>query len=118
MRPSVNPNKKESYSNMTSNFQQIREHGILKADPMLDRKDWTYDRRGEIVARYKNKVAGNKTGRYKETRLPLPTPLETRLALQARLAIANHERAAWVQANREKIIAAAKAEMKSKLNRA
>jgi hypothetical protein len=101
---------------MTSNFQQIREHGILKADPMLDRKDWTYDRRGEIVARYKNKVAGNKTGRYKEIRKPLPTPLETRLALQSRLIIADRERAAWVEANREKIIAAAKAELKSKIN--
>ena len=83
---------------------------------MLDRKDWTYDRRGEIVARYKNKVAGNKTGRYKEIRKPLPSPLETRLALKSRLIIADRERAAWVEANREKIIAAAKAELKSKIN--
>lgn len=77
---------------MTSNFQQIREHGILKADPMLDRKDWSFDKRGEIIARFKNKVAGNQTGRYKETRKPLPSPLETRLALQSRLLIAEHER--------------------------
>lgn len=78
---------------MTSNFQQIREHGILKADPLLDRKDWSFDHRGEIVARFKNKVAGNATrGGYKEIRKPLPTPLETRLALQSRLLIADHER--------------------------
>jgi hypothetical protein len=77
---------------MTSNFQQIREHGILKADTMLDRKDWSFDKRGEIIARYKNKVAGNQTGRYKEIRKPLPTPLESRLALQSRLLIAKHER--------------------------
>jgi hypothetical protein len=77
---------------MTSNFQQIREHGILKADPMLDRKDWSFDHRGEIIARYKNKVAGNKTSKYKEIRKPLPTPLETRLALQSRLLIAAQER--------------------------
>ena len=77
---------------MTSNFQQIREHGLLKADTMLDRGDWSFNKRGEIVARFKNKVAGNQTGRYKEIRKPLPTPLETRLALQSRLLIADHER--------------------------
>lgn len=78
---------------MTSNFQQIREHGLIKADTMLDRKDWSFDKRGEIIARFKNKLAGNKTsGGYKEVRKPLPTPLETRLALQSRLLIADHER--------------------------
>jgi hypothetical protein len=77
---------------MTSNFQQIREHGLLLKDTMLDRKDWSFDKRGEIIARFKNKVAGNQTSKYKETRLPLPTPLETRLALQSRLLIAKHER--------------------------
>ena len=59
---------------------------------MLDRGDWSFNKRGEIVARFKNKVAGNQTGRYKEIRKPLPTPLETRLALQSRLLIADHER--------------------------
>ena len=78
---------------MTSNFQQIREHGLIKADTMLDRKDWSFDHRGEIVARYKNKVAGNQTrGGYKETRKPLPSPREGYLKMKAAMLIADHER--------------------------
>jgi hypothetical protein len=52
----------------------------------------------------------------KQRRKPLPSPLETRLALQSRLIIAETERKAWVEANRDKIIAAARAEVARKLN--
>lgn len=46
----------------------------------------------------------------------LPSPLETRLALKSRLIIAEAERKGWVEANRDKIIAAARAEVARKLN--
>ena len=78
---------------MTSNFQQIREHGLVKADTMLDRGDWSFNKRGEIIARFKNKVAGNQTrGGYKEIRKPLPTPYEGYLRMKAAMLIAEHER--------------------------
>jgi hypothetical protein len=77
---------------MKSNFQQIREHGILLPDSKIDRKDWSWDRRGEIVARYKNKVVGNQTSQYREIKPALPSPLEVRLRLQSRMIIADLER--------------------------
>jgi hypothetical protein len=78
---------------MISNFQQIREHGLIKADTMLDRKDWSFNKQGEIIARFKNKVAGNKTrGGYKEVRKPLPSPREGYLRMKAAMLIAEHER--------------------------
>lgn len=78
---------------MTSNFQQIREHGLLKADPMLDRGDWSFNKQGVTIARYKNKIAGNTTrGGYKEIRKPLPSPREGYLKMKAAMLIAEHER--------------------------
>jgi hypothetical protein len=86
---------------MTSNYHLVREHGILCRDRLLDKGDWSFKGRPRSA---------------KECRKPLPSPLETRLALQSRLIIAEAERKAWVEANRDKIIAAAKAELKSKIN--
>ena len=78
---------------MTSNFQQIREHGLIKADTMLDRKDWSFNKQGVTIARFKNKLAGNATrGGYKEIRKPLPSPREGYLRMKAAMLIADHER--------------------------
>jgi hypothetical protein len=86
---------------MTSNYHLVREHGILCRDRLLDKGDWSFKGRPRFT---------------KECRKPLPSPLETRLALQSRLIIAEAERKAWVEANRDKIIAAARAEVARKLN--
>ena len=87
---------------MKTNFNVVSDNSMHQPDRLLDRGDWTW----KPEARSK----------YREIRKALPTPLETRLALQSRLAIAAHERSAWIEANRDKIIAAARAELKSKLN--
>ena len=78
---------------MKSNYNVVEQHGLMKPDPYLDRGDWSFNKRGEIIARFKNKVAGNQTrGGYKEIRKPLPSPREGYLKMKAAMLIAEHER--------------------------
>lgn len=88
-----------------SNIKSVATQQV-QYDPAFD-KHWEFDRCKTTHKRGPSIHRGSK----------LPTPLETRLALQSSLAIAAHERAGWVEANRDKIIAAARAELNSKLNR-
>lgn len=88
-----------------SNIKSVAVQQVHQYDPAFD-KHWEF----------KRSLTTHKRGPSIHRATKLPTPLETRLALQSRLAIADHERAAWIEANRDKIIAAARAELKSKLN--
>ena len=88
-----------------SNIKSVALQQVHQYDPAFD-KHWEFDRVKTTHKRGPSIHRGPK----------LPSPLETRLALQSRLAIAAHERAAWIEANRDKIIAAARAELKAKLN--
>lgn len=78
---------------MKSNYNVVEQHGLMKPDPYLDRGDWTFNKQGVTIARFKNKLAGNQTrGGYKEIRKPLPSPREGYLKMKAAMLIAEHER--------------------------